>query len=220
MGYDLYIKARITEKSTGQVISTYRKNAPGTHTSDSEQWFTVTEGSTWEIYSMTEAIVEIINRYSEKQHDLRHENNIIIPRSALREICSCIFSHGCTNEKDRFLYRETKHNFWNKDIQDRDSDVPYAPVPAEGFADGEEYAETWDDKQSIEIQAVRMGTELLNMIWTLDTIHYENKLYVFDDDTEDPGYPEFVKKHITDRYAEAFKADPQAYEWEFMLVSC
>ena len=211
MGYDLFIETRIIERATGKAITIKDKqrNLDGT-------WVQIAYTCSRDNYPMTEALVEIINRYSDKKYDLKEDHDIYFPQNALRELCSCILSHGCFSERDRFRYHDAKYHFWHEKNRTEANNVPYSEKSEEDYYE-------WDEKLADENTAISMGAGLHELIYLLDSIHYENELTPLKEDitglTNGIGKYDFYERHIRDEYMGAFKADPRAFDWEFCLCS-
>ena len=211
MGYDLFIETRIFERESGKPITIKDKQRD----LDGE-WIQIAYTCSLTNYPMTEALVEIINRYSDKKYDLKDDHDIFFPQNALRELCSCLLSHGCFSERDRFQYHDSKYNFWHEKNRTEANNVQYSEKSEDDYLE-------WDDKQSDEYSAIGMGIALHELICLLDSIHYDNELTPLKEGivgiTDGYGEYDFFERHIIDEYMEAFKADPQAFEWEFCLCS-
>ncbi|MBQ8966555.1 hypothetical protein [Ruminococcus sp.] len=209
MGYQLYIEARIKERASGKVVSLHNKKDP------CDEWLTIGWTCGRDAYPMTEALVEVINRYSDRQYDLEQDHEIYFPQKALREMCSCILSHACFPESGR--YTRSPEHFWYEKNRGGKNNITYIEKTEDDFVD-------WDDMQGQEMNSLTMGNSLLELIWFLEKVHYENEYYSLKEYTgfgisDERGTQDFFESHILDEYLEAFKADPNAFEWEFCLSS-
>lgn len=74
MGYDLFIETRIIERASGKPV-TIKDKKRGLN----GEWIQIAYTCSWTNYPMTEALVEIINRYSEKKYDLEDDHDIFFP---------------------------------------------------------------------------------------------------------------------------------------------
>ena len=98
MGLDLYIEAKITEKATGRCITMPDTEEAWMSLLDPDyhqacQYFTVLWMCGWSASAPRNSWIDIINRYLKTNYG--YEDIVIpFPQSALREMCSCLFSYG------------------------------------------------------------------------------------------------------------------------------
>ena len=114
MSFDFDISVRIKDKRTGDIISGPKViPAPA---SDYDGYEEICSWNSSIFLDLPPAICSIVSKYTEKQYPLEEgaEGNatVFVPRAAMREICSYIYSRCCvldselnTEEKD-WLWRD------------------------------------------------------------------------------------------------------------------
>lgn len=205
MGLDLYIKTKIIEKKTRKVITLSEYN---------REWITVLWTCGWSSAVICNSWIDIINRYKKTNHKYS-DYRISFPRSALREMCSCLLSYGCIPESNRFDL-DVECGFW--DIGSREKNIKDLCNPKRLYDDI-----PWESIQDDEHWFLTMGKRLLDFIYFLDKIQYENEyvpLKTSTDGLSEYGEIVFVDDLIKEKSdLEKFKENPRAYEWKFMLVN-
>lgn len=220
MGLDLYIEAKITEKTTGRCITVPNTKNVKDHWFDTDtsvreeyQYFCVLYMCGHNAAVVRNSWIDIINRYMDKNYS-NEDRFIPFPQSALRELCSCLFSYGMTTEDDRFI-SDIEHGYWNDVQRNKKNNKPY---------EQEKDFYNWDGHKDDETAFLVSANELRNFIYEIERIHYENKyapLAAFSDGglcQEGSCYlpNDFI---LLEEDRRKFKADPQAYEWTFRIFN-
>lgn len=112
MSFDFDISVRIKDKQTGDIISGPKViPAPA---SDYDGYKTICWWNSSMFSDLPPAICRIVSKYTGKQYPLEEgaEGNAIVfvPRAAMREICSYIYSRCCVLDSD--LNTEEKDWLW------------------------------------------------------------------------------------------------------------
>lgn len=217
MGLDLYLEAKITEKATGRCITAAApESPPDPDDFDPEagrfrcpvHWMCGSGA-----YPVRDDWIDIINRHQKSAYDY-DETLIPLPQTALREMCSCLYSYLCVPESNRFEW-DTKCGFWN--IRQREQETA-APYRTEQIFD----SIGWDLRHS-EYQYRFWADALHDFIGLIEQIFFENKYTPLPAD--DFGIRSDGKMTFPDDFipAEAdrvkFRENPQGYEWTFRLFN-
>ena len=224
MGLDLYIEAKITEKATGRCITMpdteeARKRLLDPNEFDPEacQYFTVLWMCGWDAAVPRNSWIDIINRYLKTNYS--YEDIIIpFPQSALREMCSCLFSNAIFPEDNRFLY-EVESSYWDIQQREKDNNIPYMVLP-----DNEKDFHKWDGRENDEYNFLIKANLLRKFIYELERIHYENRYTALESDQYE-GLWENHSCKLPDSFIileddrQKFRANPQAYEWSFRIFN-
>lgn len=209
MGLDLILQARITEKETGRCIT-----ANPTDLYD-KGYFSLFWYNSHDAWPIVKSWVDIVNRYSARQFTY-DDTDVPFPQCVLREMCSCLLSYGCLPEANRFE--------WNVDCGFWDAAQRQQPADTRLRTEKKYQHIDWDDKQWYEHFCYQSGGYLRDFIVELDRIIYENKyepvkadrIYGFQEDGAYLIPDDFI---FLNRDRQNFKKNPQAYEWEFMIVN-
>lgn len=225
MGLDLYIEAKITEKATGRCISACDPSYTESPLPDPEdgifsedgQYFCVLWMCGWDAAAVRNSWIDIINRHLKTSYN-GEETLIPLPQTALREICSCLYSYGISPESSRFSY-EIKNSYWDTARREQDTGLPYSAL-----AEDQKAFHHWADHTGMEVGFVIWANSLRRFIYELERMHYENRyqpLKASDGDgvQEEGGYllpDDFIPAAADKR---KFRENPQAYEWSFRLCN-
>lgn len=220
MGLDLYIEAKITEKTTRRCITVPNtKNVKGywfnsdTTVHDEYQYFCVLYMCGHNVAVVRNSWIDIINRYANKNYSNK-EHFIPFPQSALREICSCLFSYGISTEDDRFI-SDIEHGYWNDVRCNKQNNKPYKE---------EKEFYNWNEHEDDELTFLASANELRSFIYEIERINYENKytpLAAFNDG----GLCQDGSCHLPDDFIlleedrQHFRENPKDYEWSFRLFN-
>ena len=113
MSFDFDISVRIKDKRTGEIIS--GPNAIPAPASDYDGYAAICSWNSSMFLDLPPAICSIVSKYTGKQYPVAEgaEGNAIInvPRTALREICSYIFSRCCVSDSE--LTAEKDWYWWD-----------------------------------------------------------------------------------------------------------
>ena len=143
---------------------------------------------------------------------------IPFPQSALREMCSCLFSYAIFPESNRFL-SEVECSYWDVAQRERDNNLPYMAFP-----DDQKDTDSWRYRENDEYNFLIKAKLLRDFIYELERIHYENQYTPLISSHYD-GLSEKGNHSLPDDciYLEddrqKFRADPQAYEWSFRIFN-
>ncbi|MBQ6168623.1 MAG: hypothetical protein IJK30_01570 [Ruminococcus sp.] len=219
MGLDLYIEAKITEKATGRCIS-----VPNTK-EIKDYWFKYDDPDEdhkhfcilWMCGQKAAAVrnswIDIINRYMNTNYNY-NDFRIPFPQTALREMCSCLFSYGITPEDNRFLI-SVENGYWDKIQRNEQNNIPYE--------EAKEYP-SWNECADDEHEFLIKANDLRNFIYEIERIHYENKYEPLEADHCD-GLWRGGSLRLPDDFIlleddrRKFSEDPQAYEWSFRIFN-
>jgi len=219
MGLDLYIEAKITEKATGRCIS-----VPNTK-EIKDHWFKYDDPDEdhkhfcilWMCGQKAAAVrnswIDIINRYMNTNYNY-NDLRIPFPQTALREMCSCLFSYGITPEDNRFLI-SVENGYWDKIQRNEQNNIPYE--------EAKEYP-SWNECADDEHEFLIKANDLRNFIYEIERIHYENKYEPLEADHCD-GLWRGGSWRLPDDFIlleddrRKFSEDPQAYEWSFRIFN-
>ncbi|MBR3044120.1 MAG: hypothetical protein IKI45_06520 [Oscillospiraceae bacterium] len=222
MSFYFYIEAKITEKATGRCITVPHTKDPwddwfrdGDYAHEEYRYFSVLEICGRDSVALCQSWIDIINRYTKA--DWKFGDRFLpFPPSALREMCSCLFSYTMLPEDNRFLWwPET--GYW--DPVQREKEPPSA------YAEPADNSPGWDHIVDAETSPFYLAQKLRNFIYQYESIHFENAFTppeslrdtgLFDED--DVLRPEDFILREEDRIA--FCKNPQAYEWAFWLNVC
>ena len=210
MSPELYIEAKITEKATGRCITV---PADGTESEDA-LYFACLRIWISGIYPLRNSWIDILNRHLHTAYPYS-ETVIPVPQTALREMCSCLYSYCCTPEANRFSPDIMTCGFWDAATREQETGraytIPNAHTRNKIFWDMQNWEENYGSAADL----------LYDLIELLERIHYENRYISLKAWTGD-GIGEreqiFPDDFITapdDR--RAFRENPQAYEWTFRL---
>ncbi|MCR5608759.1 MAG: hypothetical protein K6G26_06815 [Lachnospiraceae bacterium] len=211
MGLDLYIEAKITEKATGRCIT-----APHKHDPDYEEdlYFTVILMFGSDAYPIRNSWIDIINRHLNTSYG--YDDLIIpIPQSALREICSCLYSYICLPESNRFEHH-IQCGFWDIKVREKEKGNSYSFVP-------KDYYKSWNIRD-YDNECRYQANYLYDFIELIERIHYENRYIPLKAD-DSLGIREDGTDLLPDDYITSaddlkkFKENPQAYEWTFRIFN-
>ena len=113
MSFDFDISVRIKDKRTGDIIS--GPNVIPAPASDYDGYKTICWWNSSMFIDLPPAICSIVSKYTGKQYPIEEgaEGNAIInvPRAALREICSYIYSRCCVSDSE--LTTEKDWYWWD-----------------------------------------------------------------------------------------------------------
>ncbi len=113
MGLDIYIEARIKEKSTGRIISFFEYE-------DNEGFFEVCSWGSYGFSDVRDGMINICNKYLNANYN---SNDFVIPlpQSALREIYGYLLKRSYISDND-VQYLENNSNDWlNKKCYENDN---------------------------------------------------------------------------------------------------
>ncbi|MBR3417741.1 MAG: hypothetical protein IKG82_03535 [Oscillospiraceae bacterium] len=222
MGLDLYLEARITEKATGRCISACDPSYTESPLPDPDdldplagQYFCVLWLGTADAYAVRRSWVEIINRNLKR--DVREdEPDIPLLQSALREMCSCLYSYGMSPESSRFC-DDIKSSYWDADVRAQESDLPYSEP------DGTRH-KAWNGRKAMETAFVIAADAMRSFIYMLEQMHYENRYQplkaVDGDGVRKDGTcllpDDFIPAEADKR---KFRENPRDYAWSFRLFN-
>ncbi len=222
MGLDLYIEAKITEKATGRCITMPDTEEAWMSLLDPDyhqacQYFTVLWMCGWSASAPRNSWIDIINRYLKTNYG--YEDIVIpFPQSALREMCSCLFSYAIFPESNRFL-SEVECSYWDIAQRERENNIPYMAFP-----DDDKDPDSWNYRENDEYNFLIKAKLLRDFIYELERVHYENQYTPLASDKGD-GLWENGSYKLPDSYIyleddrQKFRADPQAYEWSFRIFN-
>ena len=101
---------------------------------------------------------------------------IPFPQSALREMCSCLFSYAIFPESNRFL-SEVECSYWDVAQRERDNNLPYMAFP-----DDQKDTDSWRYRENDEYNFLIKANLLRKFIYELERIHYENRYTALESD--------------------------------------
>lgn len=221
MGLDLYIKAKIIEKATGRCITVPNTNEINNYWFDTDapnhedyQYFSVLWMCGWSAVTVRNSWIDIINRYTNTSYS--YDDFIIpFPQSALREMCSCLFSYSLLPEEFDELY--DKSGFWNKKIFDMN-------IASSDINNNKQNEIQRYNREIEETSFLIKANEMKKFIYEIERVQYENKFTTLEADYND-GLLENGKWRLPydfillkkDRLK--FKDNPQSYEWSFRMFN-
>ena len=225
MGLDLYIEAKITEKATGRCISACDPSyteSPLPDPSDDifaedGQYFCVRWMCGWDAGAVLNSWISVINRHQKTAYTGK-ETLIPFPQSALREMCSCLYSYGCSPESSRFRYA-IQDSYWDTERREQDTALPYSML-----ADDQRERHHWADHEGMEQSFVIWANALRRFIYEVERMHYENRYQPLNA-TDCDGVQEDGSFMLPDDFIPAeedkqkFRENPQDYAWSFRLFN-
>ena len=223
MSFYFYIEAKITEKATGRCITVPdTKNVcdywfrDGDYADEDSRYFDVLEICGRDSQALCRSWIDIINRYTKTNRKFG-DRFLPFPETALREICSCLFSYAMLPEDNRFLWNP-ENGFWDSVQREKEPPAAYSEAQTD-------YASSWDYLANAELSPVLLGKKLRNFIYQYESIRYENTFTppetirdtVLFEDGDEFKPEDFI---LREEDQSAFRENPQAYEWTFRLNIC